>query len=158
MGPQTPRKPLRKANSNRSPRYSVGPRIAANRAKSSTEAGLAVSPGGGWLPALRPAVVLAQPGLDLRDSVAVQAGRVDVRQAASLLDLDPAWRDAQVLGEALLGDPGLRRGLVVACLAGWPHETRRLPECGLRDRVRNKAIIPNYGPVANWAAVCREVR
>jgi len=39
-------------------------------------------------------------------------------QAASLLELDPAWRDAQVLGEALLGDPRLGGRFAIVCSAG----------------------------------------
>jgi hypothetical protein len=82
-----------------------------------------VRAGGAGLRSLRPAVLLAQPRLDLGDAVAVEARGVDVRQAAALLELDPAWRDAQVVGEALLGDPGLGGGLFAVVFAWrlhWP--------------------------------------
>lgn len=51
--------------------------------------------------------MLAEPCLDLRDAVAVEASHAQVGETDALLHLDPAVRNGQMFGELGLGQPGL---------------------------------------------------
>jgi hypothetical protein len=67
------------------PTTAIRPDFRKNR-EQRREAGLAEQTAGADLRALRPAVLLVESGLDLGDAIAIEAGRVDVGQAAALLD------------------------------------------------------------------------
>jgi hypothetical protein len=94
-----------------------------------------VQGGGMGLLVLWPAVLLSQPGLHFRDAVAIHAGRVQVGETQALLELDPARCDAQMLGEALLGDPGLGGWAFAVAWARRLHWPRLLGRVAMPARV-----------------------
>lgn len=88
---------------------------------------------GAGLRVLRPAVLLAQPGLDFRDAVAVHAGGADVWQAAALLELDPAVVTLRCSARRCLVTQGSGAGSSSLCVSGG------FIGCACWDRWRRRA-------------------